>query len=88
LFIPFFVSDLPKIIALKFVGGLHCLLVVAIGIGTLVNFIQRQVRSIHKTALEISDRLADQKIREKFLVLEAKLAVPPATTPPTADPDK
>jgi hypothetical protein len=86
LFIPFFISELPKVLALKFLGGLHCLLVVAVGIGTLVNFIQRRLRSIHSSAIEISDRLADQNIREKFLILEAKLATAPTKIPPTAQP--
>jgi len=88
LFIPFFISDLPRILALRFTGGLHCLLVVALGVGTLVNFIQREVRLIHSTALEISNRLADQKIREKFLILEAKLAAAQTTIPPRVGPDK
>lgn len=84
LFIPFFVSELPKVIWLKLLGGLHCVLVLTVGIGTLVNFIQRRLRSIHTAAIHISDRLADQNIREKFLILEAKLATTPSKIPPTA----
>jgi hypothetical protein len=81
LFIPFFVSELPKIFWAKLLGGLHCTLVLAVGIGTLVNFIQRRLRAIHLAAVELSTRLADQNIREKFLLLETKLATqPPADT--------
>jgi hypothetical protein len=58
--------------------------VVGVGVGNLVNFIQRRVRSIHAAAMDISTRLEDQNIREKFLILEAKMA----TTPTTIAPDK
>jgi hypothetical protein len=85
LFIPFFISELPKLLILKFVAGLHCVLVLAVGIGTLINFIQRRLRSIHLAATNISDRLSDQVIRENVIILEAKLApTPPTNSPPDA----
>jgi hypothetical protein len=79
-FILFFSSELPKLLSLRIVAGLQCVLVLAVGIGTLVNFIQRRLRSIHVAAISISDRLSEQAIREKFIILEGKLA----TTPPPA----
>lgn len=85
LFIPFFVSELPKVLVLKLFGGLHCALVIAVGVGTFVNFIQRRLRSIHTAARDISDRLADQTIRDKLLILEAKLAAKPGSVSPTTD---
>ena len=86
LFIPFFISELPKVLALKLVAGLHCVLVLAVGIGTLINFIQRRLRSIHVAAMNISDRLSDQAVREKFIILEAKLATTPPKVPSTVEP--
>ena len=88
LFIPFFVPDLPKVVALRLLGGLHCVLVLAVGIGTLVNFIQRRLRSIHTAAVDINKRLSDQNIREKYLILEAKLATVPTPIPPTGEPKR
>ena len=85
LFIPFFISELPKLLVLKFVAGLHCVLVLAVGIGTLVNFIQRRLRSIHVAATNISDRLSDQAIREKFIILEDKLAAAQPTNSPSGE---
>jgi len=82
LFIPFFVAELPSVLVLRALGGLHCALVVGVGIGTFVNYVQRRLRSIHAAAMTISERLADQNIREKFLILEAKLATTPTATPP------
>jgi hypothetical protein len=86
LFIPFFVTELPKLPVIRLLGGLQCVLVVAVGISTLVNFIQRRLRSIHNAAVEISNRLSDQNIRDKFLLLEAKLATAPANVSPTVEP--
>jgi hypothetical protein len=80
-FIPFFVSDLPKVLGLRLLGGLQCVLVLAVGIGTLVNFIRRRVRSIQTAATDISNRLASGNIREKFLILEAKMATVPTNIP-------
>lgn len=88
LFIPFFVSDLPKLLALKLLGGLQCVLVLAVGISTLVNFIQRRLRAIHAAAITIGKRLGDETIREKFLILEAKLATVPANSTALAEPRK
>jgi hypothetical protein len=88
LFIPFFVSELPKILWVKLLGGLHCTLVLAVGIGTLVNFIQRRLRAIHLAAVSVSNRLADQNIRENFLLLEAKLATKPPADTKTTDGSK
>jgi hypothetical protein len=85
LFIPFFVSELPKMLALKLLGGIQCVLVLAVGIGTLVNFIQRRLQSIHNAAVNISRRLSDQDIRDKFLILEAKLATVAPAAPPTTE---
>jgi hypothetical protein len=83
-FIPFFVSDLPKILVMRIVGGLHCLLVLTVGIGTIVNFLRRKLDSLRKAATELSDRLAEASLQQKYLLLEQKVAnasvLPP--TPP------
>jgi len=50
------------------------ILVFAVSVGTIVNFFLRQVDSIRKVAAELIDRMADQKTREKYLILEAKFS--------------
>jgi hypothetical protein len=77
-FIPFFVSELPNILAVKLLGGIHCVLVLAVGIGTVVNFLRRKLDAIRRAATDYSDRLADQTIQEKYLILEQKFST---TTP-------
>jgi hypothetical protein len=79
LFIPFFISDLPKILAVKLLGGIHCLLIVVVGAGTIVNFLRRKLDAIRRAATELSDRFADQSIRDKYVILEEKFS--PATIP-------
>ena len=59
------------------------MLVVTVGIGTIVNFLSRKLEAIRKAATELSDRFADQSIRDKYIILEetfftaAAAAVPP-----------
>jgi len=82
-FIPFFVSELPKIIGVKLLGGIHCVLVVAVGVGTIANFLRRKLDAIRRAARDYSDRFADQTIREKYIILEQKFSTTTNTAPPT-----
>src|SRR6266404_2733037 len=86
MFILIFVKELPKILAIKVLAGLHWLLVFGINIGTIVNFFRQQVDSIRETATELSDRMDEQKSREKYLVLEAKFSTTPSDTGSTEKP--
>jgi len=81
-FIPFFVSELSKLIAVRLLGGIQCLLVVAVGIGTIVNFLRRKLDAIRRAATEYSDRLADESIQAKYQILEQKFS----TTIPDVSP--
>jgi hypothetical protein len=77
-FIPFFVSELPKVLAVKVLGGIQCTLVVVIGIGTIMKFLRHRLDAICKAAAEASDRFTDQRIREKYIILEEKFSKPPS----------
>jgi len=80
LFIPFFVSDLPRILAVKFLGGIHCTFVLVVGVGTIVNFLRRKLDAVRRAASELSDRFTtDQTIQEKLIILERKVSA--AATP-------
>lgn len=74
LFIPFFVTDLPKLLAIRLVGGIHCSLVLLIGIGTVLNFLRRRLEAVQTTAVRLSDRLAEQSLQEKLVILQARLS--------------
>jgi hypothetical protein len=87
-FMPFFVSQLPKILAVKFLGGIHCLLVVTVGFATFVKFLRRKLDAIRKAARDLGDRLADQSIQEKYRILEQKFSTTPTTGPLKKDTEK
>lgn len=82
MFIPLFFADLPKILAVKLLSGLHCLLVLGVGIGTVVNFLRRKLDDIRRTATDLSDRFADQTIQEKYVILEEKFSATATPAPP------
>lgn len=72
MFIPFFFPDLPKILAIKLLIGSHWVIVLGVGIGTIVNFLRRRLDDIRTAATDLSDRFADQSVREKYIILEQK----------------
>jgi len=84
-FIPFFFPDLPKILAVKLLSGIHCLLVLGVGIGTIVNFLRRRLDAIGRAARDLSDRFAEQNIRDKYTILEEKFSVTATSVPPAED---
>jgi hypothetical protein len=73
-FIPFFISDLPKMLALKVLGGIHCSLVVVVGVGTIMNFLRRKLDAVCAASVEISNRLREPEIHKKYLILEEKFS--------------
>src|SRR5262249_100454 len=73
-FIPLFFPDLPKILAIKLLSGVHMFLVLGIGIGTIVNFLRRRLDAIRRTAQELSDQFAEQTVREQYVILEQKVS--------------
>jgi hypothetical protein len=84
-FISFFFRDLPKLLAIKLLSGVHVLLVLGVGIGTIVNFLGRKLEAIRKAATEMSDRFADQSIHEKYTILEEKFSTTTTSAPSAED---
>ena len=82
-FIPFLVTELPKLVVLRLVGGIQCVLVLTVGISTIVNFLQRKLDAVRRAASELSDRLSEQSLQEKYLILEQKVAAVGALPPIT-----
>jgi hypothetical protein len=86
LFIPFFVSDLPKIAGLKLLGGVHCTLIVTVGVGSVVRYFRRQLQSIRTVATLVSVRFNDASVREKYSILQEKFATPAVDTAISTNP--
>jgi hypothetical protein len=80
-FILFFISELPKLLAIEVLAGIQCVLVVGVGIGTIVNFLRRKLDSIRRAAKEYSDQLADERIQEKYSILEQKFSTTTSAPP-------
>jgi hypothetical protein len=76
MFIPLFFSDLPKMLAIKLLSGVQCVLVLGVGIGTIVNFLGRKLEAVRVAATEISERFADQSIQEKYVILQERFSAP------------
>jgi len=81
LFIPFFLSDLPKTFVLRIIGALQCTLVLAVGIGTFLTFLRRQLDAIRTAANHINSRFTEKSIYEKYVILEEKVSSLPPLVP-------
>jgi hypothetical protein len=74
MFMPFFATDLPRGVAIHILGGIQCVLVLAIGVGTVMNFLRRKLDSVRQTATTYHERLADDKTMEKYLILQQAIS--------------
>jgi hypothetical protein len=72
LFIPVYINDLPKTLGMRAVGGIHWALIACIGVGMFLNYFRRRLGAFRSGAIIVSERLADQSVREKMLILENK----------------
>jgi len=74
LFIPFFITELPKLFWARLLGGAHCLLVVTISVGTIVNFLRNKLEALRVAAAGYSQRFADDNVQAKYIILEQRFA--------------
>jgi len=80
LFIPFLITDLPRIAALKMLAGVHGALIVTVGLGTFVQYLRKRMESVSTIATVINVWLSDQVVRERFTILNEKFANENVTT--------
>lgn len=80
IFIPFYVADLPHILAMRILGGLHCAILLAASIGTLAGYVRRRLKSLHTVATIVSVRFEDEKLRQKYDILQKKFATAASST--------
>jgi hypothetical protein len=71
MFLPFYATDLPKLFWIRLLGGIQGSLILAIGIGTVMNFLRRKLEAVRETAAAFSDRVNDQIARGKYLTVES-----------------
>jgi hypothetical protein len=76
LFIPFAFGDLPRNVWLKLVGGIHCTTILAVGTGTIINYVTRKAEELRKVAIGLNERFADEEVRARLLILEEKFKPP------------
>ncbi len=81
-FIPVYVTELPKTFFMRLVGGAQWTLVVVVGFGTFWNYFHKRLDAVYTGALEISHVLADEGVRAKYKLLESK--VKPAKDAPAS----
>jgi hypothetical protein len=72
LFIPFAFTTLPHSAWLKLIAGVHTTIVVAVGAGTIVNYLTRHANELNTVALVLSSRFDDEDVRTRLSVLENK----------------
>jgi hypothetical protein len=72
IFILTYVKDLPNTVPMRFAGGIQWLLVVFVGFGTFWNYFHKRLQAVYTGAIQVSERLADERVREKYQLLELK----------------
>lgn len=77
LFIPFAIGDLPRILAVKALGYVQCAVIVAAGLGTILNYLRRISEPLQVIAVAINDRLEDQSFRQRYEILREKFGTIP-----------
>ncbi len=82
IFIPVYVSELPKTIPMRLAGGVQWALIVVVGFGTFWNYFHKRLEAVHAGAMKISGLLANEGVRERYKILEAKVKPASRTTVP------
>ena len=78
IFIPVYVTELPKTFFMRFAGGMQWTLIVVSGFGTFWNYFHKRLEAVHTGAMKIGGLLTDETVRARYKLLESK--VKPAKT--------
>lgn len=71
-FIPFLLTDLPKDVPLRLLGGLQCVFVLSIGIGTVTRYLRSHIQSLRTMATIVDVRFSDEAVKAKYEMLKQK----------------
>jgi len=79
-FILAYVTELPKTVILRVLGGIHFTLFLTLGVGTVVNYFRRQLEPLRSAFASVDMRLSDLGMQEKVVVLQTKIEAVEATS--------
>lgn len=80
LFILAYVTELPKTLMLRILGGIHFTLFLALGAGTIVSYFRRQLEPLRSALATVDMRLSDIGLQEKVIVLQTKVEAAETTS--------
>jgi hypothetical protein len=80
IFIPVYVTELPKTFFMRFAGGVQWTLIVILGFGTFWNYFHKRLEAVHTSAIEIGGLLTDEAVRARYKLLESKVKPAKTTT--------
>jgi hypothetical protein len=83
LFIPVSYSDLPPNFWLKFLAGMEWVFVVALGLGTVLGYLNRKLDPLYAVAEGLKSKLQTTEVRSQLTVLGEKIKQTPVVTPPS-----
>ena len=72
LFVPFLLTDLPKVVPLRLLGGLQCAFVLSIGIGTITRYLRSHIHSLRTVATIVDVHFSDETVKAKYEILKQK----------------
>ncbi len=72
-FILAYVTELPKTLMLRTLGGIHFTLFLALGAGTIVSYFRRQLEPLRSALASVSMRLSEQDVQQRIIILETKV---------------
>jgi hypothetical protein len=80
IFIPVYVTELPKTFFMRFAGGMQWTLIVIVGFGTFWNYFHKRLEAVHAGATEIGGLLTGENVRARYKLLESKVKSAKTTT--------
>jgi hypothetical protein len=72
-FILAYVTELPRTLALRLLGGIHFTLFLALGAGTVVSYFRRQLEPLRSTLASVNMRLSEEELQQRIIVLQKKV---------------
>jgi len=73
LFLPLFATELPRLLVVRITEGFQGLLEFVLGVGTVLNYLNRRLSALHVTAVRLNRRFEDQATSERLVALEERV---------------
>lgn len=72
-FILAYVTELPKTLPLRLLGGIHFTLFLTLGAGTVVSYFRRQLEPLRSVLASVNVRLSEDEMQRRIIVLQTKV---------------